>query len=296
MSPPQKLNSVLYRRQFVGGFTGLTLGAIGLGTLAGCAKPAQDNPAEPTKPPSPIGLLAVLPPQVPQTIAGTGWGRQNPAYIHYQPVASRNSSNNSSAGASAGAAVGAALIAAAVIYGIQESRRREREELAAAMKVLNFDPVEILDTKLLDALHARTLKVLPIRDSEIVADLRSGKFDKAPPDVDAVLDVTIADSGFSTSFRRRGYSPHLLVHARVRVRGAAPDVRPDFYEYYADWREDGKNKRWVTTPPSLTFETLDQLKENADVARTGLTNIVETFVALIAQDMATRQAGQLRVD
>jgi|CXWL01.1.fsa_nt_gi hypothetical protein len=265
--------------------------AGGLMMLGGCAsKPVV--PPEPPKPPKPIRLLAVLPvlaPPVSET--NTGFGATNVHVV--TPVHTGPRGGVSASGAAA--AVGVALIATAIIYGVREEKRKERVALDEALTHVNFDAVAHIQARLVSALERRDVRLVQIADPQLASDIRAGKFDGLPVGTDAILDVGVWDSGYVPSSRAGGYAPVLQLTATLRsVVPKAEDL--DGFDYYADWRNGGSDRRWITTPKSMTFASIDKLKAESATARSGLEKLVEDMVAMMAQDIQRHAAGQLRVD
>jgi hypothetical protein len=260
--------------------------ALGLGFLAvgGCAS------RPPAAPPRPVSLLAVLPAAPAAVPQGSGFGARSPGVVAVPP-APRGASSSSGAAA----VIGAGLIAAAIVYTVGESKRKEREALTDALADVNFDPLEQLNQRLCDSLEQNQVRIVRITDVHAAAELRAGRFDALPAGVDAILDVTVEESGFYSSSRAGGYSP--MLHVVASMRSPTPESKPlDTFSYYADWREGGKDTRWVTTPKEMTFESVEKLKAGSSTARQGLEKVVEQFVVMMSQDVARHTAGQMRVD
>ena len=280
----------LARRELLHNAAQLAL-AGGLLVLGGCAsKPAV--PPEPPKPPKPIHLLAVLPvlaPPVSET--NTGFGATNVPIT--TPVHTGPRGGVSASGAAA--AVGVALIATAIIYGVREEKRRERLALDEALTHVNFDAVAHVQARLVSALQQHDVRLVQIIDPQLATDVRAGKFEGLPAGTDAILDVGVWDSGYVASSRAGGYAPVLQLTANLRsLVPKAEDL--DGFDYYADWRDGGSDRRWITTPKSMTFASIEKLKAESASARAGLEKLVEDMVAMMAKDIQRHAAGQLRVD
>lgn len=245
-------------------------------TTTGCA---SRRPAEPApSPPKPLALLAVLPAATAAGNDGSGFGGTRREAMY------RSDPGNRISRADATAAVGAALVIGAVAYGINESRRAERDALTDALSRVNFEPAAHIDALLARELEQRNVKLVRITNTRTAAEIRDGKLHNVPEGVDAILDVSILESGYYSSLRAGGYSP--MLHLSVRLRAPEHDADDlDGFSYYADWRDGGKDIRWVTTPKDLTFQSVEKLRDNAAEARTGLGHVVEQFVGMIARDV-----------
>jgi len=254
--------------------------AVVAGTMLGaCAS----KPAVVAPPPAPIRLLAVLPvaPLVESDSVGFGGSRPVGPIVFVAP----------SAGAAA-AGMGAGIVVSAIVQSAREERYKEKIALQEAMSVLNFDLAAQADVHLAAALQEQqSLRMVHIRDPEVAAQVRAGRFDGLPAEVDAFLDVSVEESSYEKSRRAGGYAP--VVNLGVTIRPL--DVKADDLaglNYYADPREAGKNKRWWTTPPSMTFKTLDALKADAPAVRVELDKLVQQMSLLMARDISRRAAGE----
>lgn len=259
--------------------------AAGALAVAGCA-------SRPPEPPKPIKLLAVLPAWAPVSEANAGFGSTGRPVVVVPIV---TSSGSQGSGLSTGGAVAAGVLTSALLYGMQESKRKEREALAEALSHVNFDAAAEVDARLLPALEQSRIHLVRVTDDKVVWGVRNGKFEGLPEGVDAVLDVRITESGYYSSTRAGGYSPMLLLTATLLAPAADADTLDDF-SYYADWRDAGKNRRWITTPKSMTFPTVELLKAGAADARAGLSRVVDEMVALLVLDLERHARGELRVD
>jgi hypothetical protein len=158
------------------------------------------------------------------------------------------------------------------------------------MSVLSFDIAAQADIHLAAALQGQPARVVHIRDAELAARVRAGRFDGLPEGVDAYVDVSVEESRYEKSSRAGGYAPVVNLGATIRPLDAAADDLASL-TYYADSRV-GKNKRWWTTPPSLTFKTLDALKADAPAVRAALDKLVEQMAARMAVDINRRVGGE----
>ena len=249
-------------------------------TIEGCAT----RPAEPPKPPKPISLLAVLPVSAPISKSNTGFGSAGP------PVVIPTGPGAVSAGA-----YGGALLGSLIVYGFQANKQNEREAIYDALSHVNFDAAAEIDSRLAPALEQAQVRLVRITDPKIALDVRAGKLDGLPAGVDGILEVIIEESGYYSSMRAGGYSPMLQLKATLHAAVADADDLDDF-GYYADWRDGGKDKRWVTTPKSITFASIDLLKASSADARAGLEKVVDQLVALMVLDVQHHAAVKLRID
>lgn len=272
------------RRHALRAVASVAVTTFGLLALAGCAS------RPPAVPPAPIALLAVLPVVVAPNASGSGFGARAPVVFVGAPVGSRGSSSGGAA-----AAIGVGVVAAVIAISVEQGRRKDRDALADALLEVKFDPIEQLNRQLAAALEQTQVRIVHITDAAAAADIRAGRLAALPGGVDAILDVRVGESGFYASSRAGGLSPMLLVNANIV--GPYPGANHlGSFEYYADWRENAKDKRWVTTPREMTFNTTEHLKAEAASARAGLESVVQQFVALIAADVKCHAAGELSAD
>lgn len=252
--------------------------------LQGCAS----RPEVPPEPPKPISLLAVLPVEMTADEANAGFGAAGSGVVVPIVVPSGG-------GISSRDAIGAAVIGAAIAVGIQASSRERKERLRDAVSAVAFDPAAEMESRLAPALEKRQVRLVRITDPQVVAAVRAGQFEGLPEGVDAILDVRITESGYYSSMRAGGFSPMLNVTANLLAPKTGADALDEF-GYYADWRDGGKDRRWITTPKSLTFSETEMLKADAENVRAGLAQIVEQMVDLMSDDVQRHASGQLRQD
>lgn len=256
--------------------------------ITGCASRQKVVAAEP---PRPIALLAILP-------AFNAPGERNEGFTGNRPagpVPVQTMGRGSGSSINPAAALGVGLLAMVIVAGVAESKKQQRDALQEAVVQVNFDAAVALDQHLAAALDKRDVRVVRITDPALAAELRAGRFERLPAGVDAWLDLEVTESGFYASTWAGGFSPLIQFNATVRAP-VATNTEPDEYGYYADWRDGGADKRWLTTPKAMTFETLDKLKDRAAEARAGLDTIVQRLAALIADDLQRRTRGLARID
>lgn len=262
--------------------------AAALLVTGGCA--SRGVPEAAPAPQKPLRLVAVLPTANAPSGSGSGFSTNRHSTIFVPESRNRGSSAGSVAGA-----IGATLIVGAIAYGLNERKRTEAEALNDALSHVNFEPTEYLDAQLSSELERRGIRLVRILDPRVAIDARTEKFAGLPEGVDAILDVKVLESGYYSSLRAGGYSPMLHLNASLRV--PEPDADElDSFSYYADWRNGGKDKRWVTTPRNLTFESIEKLKGGATAARNGLEEVVKQFAVMISQDVERLAKGQSRID
>ena len=267
---------------------GVVVLVSGVLVLHGCAS----RPAEPPEPLKPIKLLAVLPVSMPISDFNTGFGATGRQGM---PIVLVPAEAASYGGVSAGETAALSVLAYAIASGIQSSNQRRRDELAQALSLVNFDAAAQIESKLLPALERRQVPLVRITDPQVAAEVRARRFQGLPAGVDAILDIRIPESGYYYSFRADAYSPMLLVTASI----FAPDARSDSLEefsYYADLRDGAGDRRWITTPQSMTFSEIDGLKASAVWVRAGLRAVVDQMVALMAEDVHRRMVAKPRVE
>ena len=237
--------------------------AVSLLIIAGCAT----RPAEPPKPPKLISLLAVLPVSAPISESNTSFGSYD-----------------------------GALLSSLIFYGFEAYKQKERNALDEALSHVRFDAAAEIDARLAPALAQAKIRLVRITDPAIALDVRAGKIDGLPAGVDAILDVTVEESGYYHSMRAGGYSPMLQLKATLHSPVADDVDLDDDFGYYADWRDGGNNKRWVTTPKSITFASIDLLEVNSADAHAGLGKVVDQLVALMVLDVQRHTVVKPRVD
>ena len=174
--------------------------------------------------------------------------------------------------------------------------RNEREAIYDALSHVNFDAAAEIDSRLTPALEQAQVRLVRITDPAIAFDVRAGKLDGLPAGVDAILDVTVEESGYYHSMRAGGYSPMLQLKATLHSPESDDVDLDDDFGYYADWRDGGKDKRWVTTPKSMTFASVDLLKAGSTDVRAGLEKVVDQLVTLMVLDVQHHTPVKPRVD
>jgi hypothetical protein len=265
--------------------------AAGAVAIEGCASRSAEPP-QPVEPRKPIGLLAVLPVSMPLSESNTGFGAARVPLVVPIVVATPGPAQG---GLSPGQAAATTVFAAAIAVGIQSYRRARQEALDEALAQIAFDPAAYIESRLVTALEQQQMPLVRITDPQIAEDLRAGRFEGLPAGVDAILDVRIPESGYYSSFRAGGYSPMLLIRASL-LRPVAEAEPLDEFQYYADWRDAGRDRRWITTPKSMLFPDAGALKANAPRARADLMSVADRMVALMVEDVKRAAAGQARVD
>lgn len=255
--------------------------------LGACAS----KPSAPPVPPKPIALLAVLPVALPPTEQNMSFNnRRAPVYM---PVQSGSGGGMSAGGAVA--VIGVGLIVAAIVASKQAENRKEQAALAEALATVNFDPAEAMDQRLNAALQQRGVRTLRVEDSEAAGAFRRNQSVNLPEGVDAVLDITISESGYYRASSSVGYSPILQLNAALR-RPVRHDNDIEEFGYYADYRHGGKDKRWLTAPTTMVFPSVDLLRTDVAAVRAGFETLMDRIVAVLADDIQRHAQGQLRVD
>lgn len=218
----------------------------------------------PSEPLAPILKLAVLP--VAPTYVDTESGYQA---TYGMPVVVPT--NPRPGGADVGTAIGVGLImgTAAAIVGHESDKRRV--ELNKAVSSIGFHPADLLNRQLQVRLEQAGVKVV------------------SEADADAILAVYVSEVGYSHSWRAGGYTPYLGIIARLT--SSADNQELESLSYWSDWRESKHDRRWITAPASLTFTSFDDLKANADNARTGMEAMLDRIVSQLVQDVKRRADG-----
>jgi hypothetical protein len=276
-------------------FGATSLVAATTGTLSGCA---SRGPHEPEPPPKPLKLLSMLPVESKVAVESSGFG--GPRYpgttVIYVPTP-RGSYN-------AGAAIGAGLLIAGIGYAVQESRRKERERLMAALAEVAFDPIAQFQQRVPQLLSQRGVALVKPSDApkgdapkDETTTSQAAKPDAPaePAEPDARLTLSILDQGYYLSSGKGGYSPMLYVLAELHETTGKNELIDSYY-YYADLRSKPGDPRWVTTPPEITFDSVEQLQANAAAARAGLQRVVERMSEMIATDVGRRARGEHPID
>lgn len=254
--------------------------------LAGCA---NRQPAPPPPPVQPLARLAVLP-VVYQAEVDAGSGQAPvprtagmvvpvPVYVH------RGQSSSSAYGQ---AAVGA-VIGVGIVMLIEHQRKQKREAHADAIRTVAIDPAGLMEERLQEKLRARGITLDTVAAGEAAKSRHLDDFNAITPASGAVLDVRISDFGFDHSNRAGGFAP--MLGASVTVH-AAGDDQTESYGYWADWRSRPDDPRWFTTPPSMTYPTLEAIKADAEAVRRGLEALIERLASRMADDIAKRVSGQ----
>jgi hypothetical protein len=236
--------------------------------LSGCA---NRQPPEPIRP---LAKIALLPMTYPQ--ARDGWRPPGAGYVSPQPM---------SPGAAAGV-IGIGLIALAVT----SAKQQETDKLAAAVAAVGFDPVPRFNERLLQRLEAAGLQIVRISDTEARALRDEGDYTPLATRADAVLDPQLSDVGYYDAGRGRGLSPMLGMTLTINTTGV--NYNSLWFEYWADWRSEPKNTRWLTTPPTQSYADPAALTANAADARAGLEATLDRLIDRIVDDVKLRAAGQ----
>jgi hypothetical protein len=262
------------RRRVVLG--GLGIAMTGTPWLTACAN------RPPPPPPKPVSLLAILPVAVaPVSAKNTGFGA---GYTYV-----------STPGVPLGPALAGGLIAGVLVYAIESKRQKDRAALQQALAQVAFDPAAAVQRRIAPALEERNVRTVAITDPSLVAAIRDGRVEGLPDGVDAILDMGVDECGYYESTRAGGFSPMLNLWASVRAATPGADEL-DSFSYYADWRDAGKELRWVTTPKSTTYATAEELGQHGAQARAGLEDVTEKLVAMMADDLQRHAQGQRRID
>ena len=252
--------------------------------FSGCA---NRQPAAPLPPVQPIARLAVLPVVYQAELdAGSGTvppprtaGAFVPVYVH------RGQSSGSAYGQ---AAVGAA-IGVGIVMLIEHQRKQKWEAHADAIRTVAIDPAALVQQRLQEKLRARGITLETVSADDAAKSRHVDDFSAITPASGAVLDVRISDYGFDHSNRAGGFAPMLGASVTVNVPG---DDQSESYGYWADWRSRPDDPRWFTTPPSMTYPTLDALKADVEAVRRGLEDLIERVATRMADDVAKRVGGQ----
>lgn len=253
----------------------LVLGGLGMAAapwFTACANRA------PPPPPKPFRQLAVLPPTLaPGSERNPGFGG---GFMYVQ----------GSGGITTGQTVGANLAGALLVIALESGRLSARDAMRRALRAVAYDVGTAVQQQVAAALAQREVSMVNIEDLAIGTAARHGYVRDLPPEVDAMLDITIEESGFFDSRGAGGWSP--VLNLWVRVRSTEPGVDdPDGVTYYADWRGSDKDKRWLSTPKAMVFKTVGDLERGAADARSGLDQIVQRLSGLVADDLQRHYRG-----
>ncbi len=268
------------------GASALALAPLGIFTALGCASTRSNEPEPEPPAPTPLPGVALLPSAPAPGLQGSGFG----AGTILLPIPT------GSGGPTSGD-LAFTLVATLIATGIQHSRLREKQALRRALDAVRFDPLSRLDLQLASLLPSADLLVAPISDRDSARSLRAGDTHQLPAGNDALLDVVVHDCGYYSSMRAGGYSPMLQLSATLRRPGAGSEEEPlDSFDYYADYRNGGGDRRWVTTPSSATYPSTEALEQSADAARAALESTIDRIAALIAEDVQRHAGGLPRRD
>jgi hypothetical protein len=262
----------------------MLMAVISLGNI-GCAR----TETRPSEPPAPLSSIVMVPP-ISSWAFNDPSGQRRAGGAVIVPVVVGRGVNT---GNSIGVGVGVALIGLAIQHGVAQ----RKQELDSATAKVGFSPADILNVQLLGRVQAAGVKIqsMPEGDSMTIFHARRDQqfFKSTKVDADAVLDVRVDEQGFYHSSRAGGYSPMLGITATLWT-AANPDDSESF-SYYADFRQRPSDSRWITTPPTLTFPTLEDLTHNAEAAKADLELMLGKVMDLIARDVKDRVEGRVRV-
>ena len=261
--------------------------------MAGCAHRAP-APAAPLVPIATLAMVSVIARAMldePVRYVGVGGGVfVSPGFgFHGHAHAS---SRSFSPGRAAGAAVGVGIAGALIGLAIYHAATSRQQAFDSALDKIAFSPAGELNARLYDRLLAAGVNIQWIDDGESSALLtmrKQGDFSKVAMGTDAVLDVRVTLEGYYHSLRAGGYSPMLGVEAILWPAGN-PNQREHF-SYYADFRKSASDPRWITTPPEMTYGSIEDLANNAETARAQLEKLLEGVMAVLIRDIKTRMEG-----
>jgi hypothetical protein len=261
-------------------------GAVSLAAGAGpLLQACASAPSAPEPPPKQVALLGMLP--VGPKVVAPGHGPRMTADLgSLEIVPGRPPSNRNEV-------VGfvAALIGIVIVGSVIGAVRGADWGTESKIQPLGVDVVAMLNERLLTQLRARHLSVLSMADPTLARQARGGNTKAVPPEVDGILDVTVVEAFYATSWRSSGYSP------TINVLGVVTDPRAEMdevmgYTYYADNRDWGKQRRQFTMPENLTFARASDIRANAGLVQEGLERVLNRIVELIVDDVHRHCTGQ----
>jgi len=257
-----------------------------LACLAGCAS----QPKTPLPAVQPLAQLAVLPVTYEEERDTVTW-RPTPGPARAIPfVVPVDGQGRPYPSGSVGPAIVGNLIGAALITAIEQQKQLKRDAHADALRTIALDPALVVQQRLRDKLATRGIAIELVGDSEAAKVRRSNDYMGVMPPAGAVIDVRIGEYGFDHSSFAGGFAPMLGISAWVVAPGS--EDQTEGYGYWADWRSRPKDPRWFTTPPGMTYATLDALKADAEAVRRGLEELIDRMVTRLADDIAKRAGGQ----
>ncbi len=247
--------------------------------LGACATKAP-APPEPVKPIAKITLL-------PLTYSGSNIGgyasNPNPAPIYVPPPTHpyRMSATD----------VGAGILVAGVATIVSNQVEKSRARLERAVSAMQFHPRDIVTQRLEPGLKNKGVQIETETDNDIVVAARFARdYTNLKPKADAVLEVSFGEVGYFHSLRAGGWSPMLGMTAMLTSVETGETI--DSFSYWSDWRENKKDPRWVTSPPSMIFSSVEELEANAATARDGMEKILGQMIDQLIEDVRLRSQGQ----
>lgn len=257
-----------------------------LACLAGCSS----QPKAPLPPVQPLVQLAVLPVTHEEDRDTVTW-RPAPAAARPIPfVVPVDGQGRPYPSGSLGPAIVGNLIGAALVTAIEHNKQVKLDAHADALRTVGIDPAVLVHQRLQDKLTARGIAIAPVGHGEAARVRHSNDYTRVTPPAGAVIDVRIGEYGFDHSNFAGGFAPMLGISAWVVAPGS--EDQTEGYGYWADWRSRPKDPRWFTTPPHMTYPTLDALKADVEAVRRGLEELIDRMVTRLADDIAKRASGQ----
>lgn len=167
-----------------------------------------------------------------------------------------------------------------------EAAAESRRAISLALRPIGIQPRQDLTAALERAFAKRNLPITLIADEAAskLARRRTRSFAKLPPGFDAVLDVQINPAGYFKVTETGGYSPMFFVSAQLF---SIADTRTELeaFSYEADYRDAEGERRFFTTPKTLSVDSLDEIAERAPVMRSELLSIIDQIANMISSDI-----------
>ena len=254
--------------------------------LAGCAS----RPQAPPPPVQPLAQLAVLPVTYEDATDTATWRPTPTPKVAVPLVVPVDRKGRPFPSGSLGPAIVGNVLGMVLVTVIEEQKERKREAHADALRTIAIDPALVVHQRLREKLAARGVAIELVGDDEAVKARHSNDYNGVTPPAGAVIDVRIGEYGFDHSNFAGGFAPMLGITAWVVAPGS--DDQTEGYGYWADYRSRPKDPRWFTTPPNMTYPTLEAVKADAEAVRRGLEELIDRMVTRLADDIAKRASGQ----
>ena len=171
-----------------------------------------------------------------------------------------------------------------------------RYAIGRALVPVGLDPRNVLSEALNAKLTQRAVPVEPFSEPKASEAARTDwDFSQLPPGFDAILDVQLVYAGYFFDKENKGFSPQVYVTAQL-LHTAGRGTRLESFQYESDSRSAEGYARFFTTPKSLTVPSLEQIANQAQPIREGMTAILLAIAEKLADDVdrAVKKLPQLK--